>query len=77
MPGGCYDQEVACYKTGNDTICSDADNFCSDTQFNAAIGDQSSYYILDPADTDFPSENYLGFLSQPDIMTVRRTLRGV
>ena len=31
MPGGCYDQEKACYATGNDTICQNADNFCFNT----------------------------------------------
>lgn len=68
MPGGCYDQQIQCYATGDDTVCSDADNFCYETQFANVIGDLSSYDIKDPENTPFPSEAYLIYLNNTEVL---------
>jgi hypothetical protein len=67
-PGGCYDQQIQCYATGNDTVCSDTDNFCFNTQFGNLIGDLSSYDIDDPENTPFPSEAYLMYLNNTEVL---------
>ncbi|THU97491.1 alpha/beta-hydrolase [Dendrothele bispora CBS 962.96] len=70
-PGGCLDQEQACYDAGNSSasnrICAKADDFCL---FVPAVGDRDSDDLRQNASGPiFPPEFYVDFLHEPSIMT--------
>ncbi|KAG8997129.1 hypothetical protein FRB94_007862 [Tulasnella sp. JGI-2019a] len=74
-PGGCRDQEIACYaadlgnvssSTSNE-ICLNADNYCTNEVFNPAIGSLDPYDIRQRYPDPYPSELYINFLTEPTI----------
>ncbi|TCD63307.1 hypothetical protein EIP91_005688 [Steccherinum ochraceum] len=73
-PGGCQDQELACYAAGENStsnkICSTADNFCVENVFVPAVGDRDSDDLRQNSSTPnpFPPEFYVQFLRNPDIL---------
>ncbi|KAF8056296.1 Alpha/Beta hydrolase protein [Lyophyllum atratum] len=70
-PGGCKDQEEACYAAGNsagsDNICRKADNFCVDKVFVPSIGDRDVNDLRQNSSALFPPEYYVDFLGQASI----------
>lgn len=71
-PGGCQEQELACYAAGNSTdsnqICRQADNFCIENVFAPAVGDRDSDDLRQNSSSLFPSESYVTFLRNATIM---------
>ncbi|KAF8627081.1 hypothetical protein AX15_004559 [Amanita polypyramis BW_CC] len=70
-PGGCKDQEEACYAAGNSSnsnnICKKADDYCTLTMYNPGIGDRDSYDLRQNSSALFPPEYYLNFLANATI----------
>ncbi|KAH9479646.1 Carboxypeptidase S1 [Psilocybe cubensis] len=72
-PGGCKDQEEACYAAGtgpdSDAICKKADNFCVENVFSPAVGNRDSDDLRQNASSPnpFPPEFYLNFLKSPTV----------
>ncbi|KAI0767725.1 alpha/beta-hydrolase [Fomes fomentarius] len=72
--GGCRDQELACYAAGNSSesnrICVEADDFCVENVFFAAVGDRDSDDLRQNASspTPFPPEFYVTFLRNATIL---------
>ncbi|EJD01971.1 alpha/beta-hydrolase [Fomitiporia mediterranea MF3/22] len=77
-PGGCRDQELACYEAskedaeglhgaGNssfsDAVCIKADNFCVENVFVPAVGDRDSDDLRQNSSALFPPEFYLKLLA--------------
>ncbi|KAF8899618.1 alpha/beta-hydrolase [Gymnopilus junonius] len=73
QPGGCKDQELACYAAGtgpeSNTICGNADGFCIDNLFVPAVGDRDSDDLRQNSSALFPPEFYVKFLREQSIMT--------
>ncbi|KDR67991.1 hypothetical protein GALMADRAFT_1058390 [Galerina marginata CBS 339.88] len=71
--GGCKDQETACYAAGtganSNSICSKADNFCSENLFSPAVGNRDSDDLRQNSSSLFPPEFYVNFLHSTSIMT--------
>ncbi|KIO11428.1 hypothetical protein M404DRAFT_128120 [Pisolithus tinctorius Marx 270] len=65
--GGCVQQEQACYAAGNstasDSVCLNADNYCSNYVLTAAIGDYDPYDLRQNSSALFPPEYYVKYLS--------------
>ncbi|KAF8881135.1 Alpha/Beta hydrolase protein [Mucidula mucida] len=75
-PGGCLDQEQACYDAGRDSpesndICGTADDFCVVNLFIPAIGDRDSDDLRQNSSALFPPSFYVDFLHNP---TVKRRI---
>ncbi|EMD36755.1 hypothetical protein CERSUDRAFT_114672 [Gelatoporia subvermispora B] len=72
-PGGCQEQEEACYAAGEDAdsnqICRKADNFCIDNVFVPAVGDRDSDDLRQNSSALFPPEFYVTFLQNTSIMS--------
>ncbi|KJA22565.1 hypothetical protein HYPSUDRAFT_186243 [Hypholoma sublateritium FD-334 SS-4] len=70
-PGGCKEQEEACYAAGNGTasnkICIAADNFCVDNLFVPAVGNRDSDDLRQNSSALFPPEFYVNFLHSTSI----------
>ncbi|KAF9452095.1 alpha/beta-hydrolase [Macrolepiota fuliginosa MF-IS2] len=68
-PGGCQEQEEACFAAGNSTasnkICRDADDFCVNNVFVPAVGDRDSDDLRQNSSALFPPEFYVNFLRDP------------
>ncbi|CAA7262537.1 unnamed protein product [Cyclocybe aegerita] len=68
-PGGCREQEEACYAAGtgpeSDQICRDADDFCIDNVFSPAVGDHDANDLRQSGNstTPFPPNFYVTFLN--------------
>ncbi|KDQ60279.1 hypothetical protein JAAARDRAFT_205260 [Jaapia argillacea MUCL 33604] len=71
-PGGCKEQEEACYAAGDsdasNMICGNADNYCIDYVFVPAVGDRDSDDLRQNASALFPPEYYVNYLSLPSVM---------
>ncbi|CDO77361.1 hypothetical protein BN946_scf184787.g10 [Trametes cinnabarina] len=77
-PGGCKDQELACYAAGespdSNSICRKADDFCSlpkiENVFVPAVGDRDSDDLRQNASSPnpFPPEFYVKFLRNATIL---------
>ncbi|KAL7284880.1 hypothetical protein ACG7TL_002194 [Trametes sanguinea] len=73
-PGGCKDQELACYAAGeapdSNSICRTADDFCIENVFVPAVGDRDSDDLRQNASSPnpFPPEFYVKFLRNATIM---------
>jgi len=81
-PGGCQDQELACYaasaadaagengpgnSTLSDKVCRTADHFCIDNVFVPAVGDRDSDDLRQNSSALFPPEFYINLLSNATI----------
>jgi len=70
-PGGCKEQEEACYAAGDSNasneICSTADTFCVNNVFVPAIGDLDPDDLRQNSSALFPPEFYVDFLQQASI----------
>ncbi|TFK31316.1 alpha/beta-hydrolase [Crucibulum laeve] len=70
-PGGCKEQEEACYAAGDspesNKICKDADDFCVDNVFVPAVGDRDSDDLRQNSSALFPPEFYVKFLSSASV----------
>ncbi|KAF4608114.1 hypothetical protein EYR40_000458 [Pleurotus pulmonarius] len=68
-PGGCKDQEEACFAAGDgptsNTICRTADAFCVDNVFIPAVGNRDSDDLRQTAPASFPPSFYVNFLRLP------------
>ncbi|KAF5350558.1 hypothetical protein D9756_008576 [Leucocoprinus leucothites] len=68
-PGGCQEQEMACFSAGDSTasnkICRDADDFCIENVFVPAVGDRDSDDLRQNSSALFPPEFYVDFLNNP------------
>lgn len=71
-PGGCQEQEEACYAAGrgpqSNKICSDADAFCINTMFVPAVGNLDNLDLRQNSSALFPPEYYLNLLANSTIM---------
>ncbi|KAK7442007.1 hypothetical protein VKT23_016284 [Stygiomarasmius scandens] len=72
-PGGCLDQEQACFDAGNSSasnrICATADDFCIENLFIPAVGDRDSDDLRQNASGPiFPPEFYVSFLRESSVM---------
>ncbi|KAI0658185.1 alpha/beta-hydrolase [Cubamyces menziesii] len=73
-PGGCQEQELACYAAGespeSNSICRAADDFCIDNVFVPAVGDRDSDDLRQNASSPnpFPPEFYVKFLRNATIV---------
>ncbi|KAI0356751.1 alpha/beta-hydrolase [Trametes cingulata] len=73
-PGGCRDQELACYAAGesadSNRICGQADDFCIENVFVPAVGDRDSDDLRQNSSTPnpFPPEFYVKFLRNATIL---------
>ncbi|KAF5328037.1 hypothetical protein D9758_017459 [Tetrapyrgos nigripes] len=71
-PGGCLDQEQACYDAGtgpeSDKVCRDADDFCIEFLLVPAAIDRDIDDLRQNSSALFPSEAYVTFLHQQAIM---------
>ncbi|KAL0945855.1 hypothetical protein HGRIS_012138 [Hohenbuehelia grisea] len=70
-PGGCRDQEEACFAAGNSTqsnaICGKADDFCVENVFVPAVGDRDSDDLRQNSSALFPPEFYVRLLRNSTI----------
>ncbi|KAF9564252.1 alpha/beta-hydrolase [Agrocybe pediades] len=70
-PGGCKEQEEACYAAGTDansnTICRKADSFCVQNLFSPAVGNRDSDDLRQTSPASFPPEFYVKFLGNATI----------
>ncbi|EFP78027.2 uncharacterized protein PGTG_03983 [Puccinia graminis f. sp. tritici CRL 75-36-700-3] len=66
-PNGCVAQIKQCASTGNNTICRQADDFCTRFVSNPAVGSRNPYYFENPKSDPFPSESYVKYLSLPQV----------
>ncbi|ESK90545.1 carboxypeptidase s1 [Moniliophthora roreri MCA 2997] len=72
-PGGCLEQEQACYDAGNGTasnqICIAADNFCIEQVLVPAVGDRDVNDLRqnDSTPNPFPPSFYVNFLQDPKV----------
>ncbi|KAI0672035.1 alpha/beta-hydrolase [Trametes maxima] len=73
-PGGCRDQEMACYAAGesavSNAVCINADDFCFENVFVPAVGDRDSDDLRQNSSTPnpFPPEFYVDFLRNATIL---------
>ncbi|KAF5343070.1 hypothetical protein D9758_011146 [Tetrapyrgos nigripes] len=71
-PGGCLEQEQACYDAGSgpesDSICKAADDFCIENLFTPAVGDRDPDDLRQNSSALFPSSNYANYLLQQAVM---------
>ncbi|KAI9070300.1 alpha/beta-hydrolase [Trametes sanguinea] len=73
-PGGCKDQELACYAAGespdSNSICGKADDFCIENVFVPAVGDRDSDDLRQNASSPnpFPPEFYVKFLRNATVI---------
>ncbi|KIJ40385.1 hypothetical protein M422DRAFT_173658 [Sphaerobolus stellatus SS14] len=69
-PAGCLVQETACYASpgaAGNSVCSKADNACSQQTFSAVIGDRDDDDLRQTAPGSFPPEFYLTLLKNATI----------
>lgn len=68
-PGNCYDQTLACYTSGIDSVCSAADNFCYaevENLYDIYAGrDEYDFRELTP--DPFPYSFYVDYLNTPAV----------
>ncbi|KAI0342248.1 alpha/beta-hydrolase [Trametopsis cervina] len=71
-PGGCQEQEQACLAAGtgpnSNSICSKADDFCSENIFSPAVGNRDSDDLRQTAPGSFPPEFYLTLLRNATVL---------
>lgn len=67
-PEGCLAQVKQCSSTGNNTVCQQADEFCTRYVSTPAMGDRNPYFFEHPRMDPFPSESYVKYLSRPEVM---------
>ncbi|KAI0649645.1 alpha/beta-hydrolase [Trametes meyenii] len=73
-PGGCRDQEMACYAAGesaaSNAVCIKADNFCVENVFVPAVGDRDSDDLRQNSSTPnpFPPGFYVDFLRNATVL---------
>lgn len=68
-PGGCVEQTENCAKTGNNTICATADNFCA-TNIESPldnIAHRDEYDIRELYPDPFPYNFYVPYLNSPKV----------
>ena len=67
--GQCVDQTKNCYATGNDTICSNADNFCYQNveYFFDLYSGRDEYDMRYLTPDPFPYGYFVDYLNQPEI----------
>ncbi|KJA22564.1 hypothetical protein HYPSUDRAFT_67027 [Hypholoma sublateritium FD-334 SS-4] len=70
-PGGCQEQEEACFAAGtgpeSNEVCGTADNFCIENVFVPAVGDRDDNDLRQTAPGSFPPEFYLTFLRSASV----------
>ncbi|PLW42972.1 hypothetical protein PCASD_04722 [Puccinia coronata f. sp. avenae] len=66
-PRGCVSRIKQCASTGNNTICRQADDFCTRYVSTPAMGDRNPYYFVNSKTDPFPSESYVKYLSMPEV----------
>ncbi|KAG6329228.1 hypothetical protein ID866_9862 [Astraeus odoratus] len=70
--GGCIDQLETCYAAENsassDTVCLNADNYCTEYVILPAIGDRDPYDLRQNSSALFPPDYYVTYLNRQDIM---------
>ncbi|KAI0634438.1 alpha/beta-hydrolase [Trametes polyzona] len=73
-PGGCREQELACYAAGetpeSNEICAAADDFCLTNVLSAAVGDRDQYDLRQNSSSPnpFPPTFYVDFLNNATIL---------
>jgi hypothetical protein len=67
--GNCYDQTLQCYETGNDGICSRADNFCyQKVEFPYDLySNRDEYDMRELMPDPFPYGYYHDYLNSPEV----------
>jgi len=68
-PNGCVPRIKQCAKTGDNTICRQADDFCNQHVLTPAMGDRNPYFFPHSKDDPFPSESYVKYLSLPEVLS--------
>ncbi|PCH41066.1 alpha/beta-hydrolase [Wolfiporia cocos MD-104 SS10] len=71
-PGGCREQELNCYATGetpeSNKICRTADAYCIDYVLVPAVGDRDVDDLRQNSSALFPPEYYVTYLQDPEVM---------
>ncbi|PSR85531.1 hypothetical protein PHLCEN_2v5422, partial [Hermanssonia centrifuga] len=71
-PGGCQEQEMACFAAEEDadsnSICGTADDFCIENVFVPAVGNRDSDDLRQNSSALFPPEFYVNLLRNSTIM---------
>lgn len=67
--GNCYDQTVDCNTSGNNTICSNADNYCALNVEEVLdfVANRDEYDIREEYNDPFPPTFYVQYLNTPRI----------
>lgn len=68
-PGGCQEQERACFAAGDsvasNSICRKADDFCVENVFVPAVGNRDDADLRQNSSALFPPEFYVNYLRSP------------
>ncbi|KAI0662827.1 serine carboxypeptidase [Cubamyces menziesii] len=66
--GGCRDQITACYNTGNENTCSEAQSFCNNDILSPLAGNYDVYYVLSRNPDPYPPD-LTNYLNNKSLMT--------